>query len=173
MEKGKPLNVAIVGGGPGCKAIMDMIFAKKLSQLHMNLVGVADLHGESVGCLFAREKGVFTTTDYRDFYDFEDLNMIIELTGREDASFLGKEAAHSVPMGVGYPDKLHVELTELFGKYHVHDSLAPGSPAHNSYIQWHTLFHGYSLSNNLSWMLSNPPLDMIRMMSSGAETVTR
>jgi hypothetical protein len=44
MEKGKPLNVAIVGGGPGCEAIMDMIFAEKLSQLRMNLIGVADTH---------------------------------------------------------------------------------------------------------------------------------
>ena len=86
MEKGKPLNVAIVGGGPGGKAIMDMIFAKKLSQLHMKLIGVADTHGESVGCLFAKERGIFITADYRDFYEFEDLNMIIELTGREEVA---------------------------------------------------------------------------------------
>jgi PAS domain S-box-containing protein len=86
MDKDKALNVAIVGGGPGCKAIMDMIFAEKLSQLRMNLIGVADTHGESVGCLFAKEKGIFTTTDYRDFFKLEDLNMIIELTGRQEVA---------------------------------------------------------------------------------------
>jgi len=31
MEQYRALNVAIVGGGPGCKAIMEMIFAEKLS----------------------------------------------------------------------------------------------------------------------------------------------
>ncbi len=86
MKKGKPLNVAIVGGGPGCKAIMDMIFGEKLSQLHMKLIGVADTSLESVGCHFAREKGIFTTIDYRDLFELEDLNMIIELTGREEVA---------------------------------------------------------------------------------------
>jgi hypothetical protein len=61
-------------------------------------------------------------------------------------------------MGVSHSDEIHTELAELFGKYHVHDSLAPGPPAHNGYVQWLTLFHHYSLSNNLSWMLSNPPI---------------
>jgi signal transduction histidine kinase len=28
VERAKALNVAIVGGGPGCKAIMDMFFAE-------------------------------------------------------------------------------------------------------------------------------------------------
>ena len=37
-----PLNVAVVGGGPGCKAVMDTVFGKHLSRLHMNLVGIAD-----------------------------------------------------------------------------------------------------------------------------------
>jgi PAS domain S-box-containing protein len=86
MAKNKALNVAIVGGGPGCKAIMDMIFAKKLSQLRMKLIGVADIHQEAVGCRFAREKGIFTTEDYRDLYELEDLNMIIELTGSQEVA---------------------------------------------------------------------------------------
>lgn len=41
MDQAKVLNVAIVGGGPGCKAIMDMMFAEKLSQLRIKLIGVA------------------------------------------------------------------------------------------------------------------------------------
>ena len=39
MEQVKTLNVAIVGGGPGCKAIMDMIFAEKVSQIRMKPIG--------------------------------------------------------------------------------------------------------------------------------------
>ena len=86
MEQSKVVNVAIVGGGPGCKAIMDMIFAEKLSQLHMKLMGVACTNPEAVGCRYAREKGIYATRDYRDFYKFKDLNMIIELTGRTEVA---------------------------------------------------------------------------------------
>ena len=80
----KALNVAIVGGGSGCKAIMDMIFAKKLSELRMTLVGVACTNPRAEGYLYAREKGIYTTHDYHDLYQIEDLNMIIELTGRDE-----------------------------------------------------------------------------------------
>jgi len=79
----KALNVAIVGSGPGCKAIMDMILAEKLSQLQMKLIGVAYRNPESVGHRFAKERGIYVTRDYRDLYKLKDLNMIIELTGHE------------------------------------------------------------------------------------------
>jgi len=82
----KALNVAIVGGGPGCKAIMDIIFAKKLSQLRMSLIGVAATNPKAVGYRYAQEKGIFTTKDYRDLYGLKELNMIIELTGRDDVA---------------------------------------------------------------------------------------
>jgi len=83
MEQLKPINVAIVGGGPGCKAITDMIFAERLSQLRMRLIGVACRNPEAVGYRYAQERGVYTTKDYRDLFKLKDLNMIIELTGRE------------------------------------------------------------------------------------------
>jgi len=86
MEQGKILNVAIVGGGPGCKAIMDMIFAEKLSQLRMKLIGVACTNPKAVGYCYAQKKGIYTTRDYRDLFDLKDLNMIIELTGRGEVT---------------------------------------------------------------------------------------
>jgi two-component system sensor kinase FixL len=82
----KALNVAIVGGGPGCKAIMDIIFAEKLSQLRMRLIGIASTNPEAVGYRYAQGKGIFTTKDYRDLYRLKKLNMIIELTGRDDVA---------------------------------------------------------------------------------------
>ncbi|NVL90971.1 MAG: PAS domain S-box protein [Desulfobacterales bacterium] len=86
MGQAKVLNVAIVGGGPGCKAIMDMIFAEKLSQLRMKLIGVACTNPNAVGYLYAVEKGIFTTKDYRDLYKLKDLDMIIELTGHNEVA---------------------------------------------------------------------------------------
>jgi PAS domain S-box-containing protein len=86
---------------------MDMIFAEKLSQLRMKLIGVADTHAGSVGCRFAKEKGIFTTTDYKDFYELDDLNMIIELTGREEVA---NTISRTKPDHVGLMDHIAARL---------------------------------------------------------------
>ncbi|MES0349873.1 MAG: PAS domain S-box protein, partial [Desulfobacteria bacterium] len=86
MKQVKALGIGIVGGGPGCKAIIDMIFAKKLSQLRMKLIAVACTNPQAVGYRLAQEKGVFTTKDYRDLYELQGLDMIIELTGRDEVA---------------------------------------------------------------------------------------
>jgi PAS domain S-box-containing protein len=108
VEKIKALNVAIVGGGPGCKAIIDMISAEKLSQLSMKLIGVACTNPAAVGYRFAQEKGIYTTTDYHDLYKLKDLNMIIELTSREEVA---NEIARSKPEHVRFMDH---EAARLF-----------------------------------------------------------
>jgi len=65
---------------------MDMIFAEKLRQLRMKVIGVACTNPVATGYLHAREKGIYTTMDYRDLYRLKDLNMIIELTGRGEVT---------------------------------------------------------------------------------------
>ncbi|MBW1939018.1 MAG: PAS domain S-box protein [Deltaproteobacteria bacterium] len=86
MREAQALNVAIVGDGLGCKAIMDLILGKRLSQLQMKLIGVAYKNPESVGYRFAKKSGIYVTRDYRDFYNLKDLNMIIELTGHKEVA---------------------------------------------------------------------------------------
>jgi PAS domain S-box-containing protein len=86
MQQIRTVNAAIVGGGPGCKAIMEMIFAEKLNQLRLRLIGVASHNSTAVGYQYAQERAIFTTRDYRDLYTLNDLNMIIELTGREEVA---------------------------------------------------------------------------------------
>jgi len=86
VEKSKTLNVAIVGGGPGCKAIIDMVLAEKLKHLQMALIGVASTSPEAEGYRYAQEKGIYTTNDYRDLYGLKGLNLIIELTGRQEVA---------------------------------------------------------------------------------------
>jgi PAS domain S-box-containing protein len=81
MQQNEALNIAIVGGGPGCKAIMDMMFADRLTQLQSRVIGVADINPEAPGYRHAERSGIFTTMDYRDLYGLERLNMILELTG--------------------------------------------------------------------------------------------
>ncbi len=83
MEDIKVYNVAIVGAGPGGKAIMDMIFAEKLGGLKMKLVGVADMNPQALGYQYAQQKGIYATADYHDLYKLKDLNIIIDLTGND------------------------------------------------------------------------------------------
>lgn len=78
--------MAIIGAGPGCLALMDMIFKDRFGRLHMNLVGVADRDLDAAGLQLARACGVYTTSDYHTLFEIPDLNLIIELTGREELS---------------------------------------------------------------------------------------
>jgi light-regulated signal transduction histidine kinase (bacteriophytochrome) len=107
MDKRKELNVAIVGGGPGCKAIIEMVSDKALRQLHMNLMGVADVNPSAVGFQYAKEKGIFTTHDYRDLFRLEGLNLLIELTGREEVA---DEIVRSKPYHIRLMDHVAARL---------------------------------------------------------------
>jgi nitrogen-specific signal transduction histidine kinase len=78
------LNIALVGGGSGCKALIQFLEAHKLQHFHVHVVGVADLREDAPGLVYAKEKGIFTTSEYRDLFALENLHMIIEITGRGD-----------------------------------------------------------------------------------------
>ena len=70
-------NIAIVGGGRVCKAILEIVLEESFLKQKLNISGIADINDR----VEAREKGIFTTLDYRDLYDIRGLNLIIELTG--------------------------------------------------------------------------------------------
>ena len=74
-------NIAIVGGGRVCKAILEIILGENFVGQRLNIAGVADINDEAEGLVYARDKGIFTTLDYRDLYKNKKLNLIIELTG--------------------------------------------------------------------------------------------
>jgi len=67
-ETDKRVNAVIVGGGPGCKAIMELILCDRFSQLNMNILGVASRNPGSPGAVYAKGLGIYLTSDYRDFY---------------------------------------------------------------------------------------------------------
>jgi nitrogen-specific signal transduction histidine kinase len=78
------LNIAFVGGGSGCKAFIQFLETQSLKHFHVHIVGVADLKEHAPGLKYAKEKGVFTTSDYKDLFALQNLHLIIESTGRED-----------------------------------------------------------------------------------------
>ena len=80
------LNTAIVGGGKACFEILKQYQEGQLDQIHMKIIGISSLDPHSEGFLYAKEMGIFTTTDYKDLFHMDGLNLIIELTGSDDFS---------------------------------------------------------------------------------------
>jgi len=79
-----PLNIAIVGGGRTCKAFLERLHTDSFPYVEINLVGVCDIDPEAEGLLMAKEMGIYTTSDFRDFFDFKNLDSIMELTNRKE-----------------------------------------------------------------------------------------
>ena len=76
----KESNLAIVGGGKACKAILQIFLSENFIDQRPKILGVAGSNDQAEGIRYAKEKGIFTTQNYTDLYRFEDLNLIIELT---------------------------------------------------------------------------------------------
>jgi len=81
---GKGPNIAIIGGGTRCLDLLEMLAHDRFKHLKANIVAVADINPEAPGFLLAKEQGIYTTTDYHDLPHLEDLDLIIELTGKEE-----------------------------------------------------------------------------------------
>ena len=91
----KRLKIAIVGGGAACLAVLQRFLAHEDVQMP-EIVGVADIDERAAGFQFAKQQGIFTTTDYKDLYGLEDLELIIELTGNNEArdAIIGTKPTH-------------------------------------------------------------------------------
>jgi PAS domain S-box-containing protein len=77
-------NIAIIGGGTRCQNLLEMLAHDRFKHLKAKIVAVADIDPEAPGFLLAEEQGIYTTTDYRDLPDLKNLDLIIELTGKEE-----------------------------------------------------------------------------------------
>ena len=78
------LNLGVIGGGTRCKALLEMFAADRFKRLNAQIVAVADVNPQAPGLLFAKGKGIHTTNDYQDFFAMENLDAVIELTGKEE-----------------------------------------------------------------------------------------
>jgi PAS domain S-box-containing protein len=77
-------NIAIIGGGTRCRDLLEMLAHDRFKQLKAKIVAVADVNPEAPGFLLAQEQGIYTTTDYQDFFKLNNVDLVIELTGKED-----------------------------------------------------------------------------------------
>ncbi len=80
----RPLKIAIIGGGRRCRSLLEMIDAERFPWLNAEIVAVVEPNEEAVGVKLAKEKGIFTTKSIEDLYAMENLDLVIELTGKEE-----------------------------------------------------------------------------------------
>jgi len=81
--EGLSFRLAIVGGGRACKFFLELIKSDLFPMLKIELTGVCDIDPQAEGLVMAKEMGVFTTDDFRDFFKIENLDGIIELTNNQ------------------------------------------------------------------------------------------
>ncbi len=106
--EGTRLRAAIIGGGQGCVSILKLVQDDALSHLRMKIVGVADVDPERPGISAARELGVpLVTTDYRELYQIEGLDLIIEVTGKRE---IRDDVERNRPRHVGLIDHVAARL---------------------------------------------------------------
>ncbi|MGD9300702.1 MAG: PAS domain S-box protein [Desulfobacterales bacterium] len=74
-------RIAIVGGGSFCKQLLELLFSEHFTAQQPSIVGVADKDSRAEGLLYAKKLGIFTTADYRNLYELENLQVLMELTG--------------------------------------------------------------------------------------------
>jgi len=80
----KQMRIGIIGGGKRCKAFLEMFDARRFPKLAAQIVAVADLDLDAPGIRLAREKDIFVTRNYKDFYKIKSLDLVIELTGEAE-----------------------------------------------------------------------------------------
>jgi PAS domain S-box-containing protein len=102
-------NIAMVGGGNFCKQLLQLLFSEQFKDQHLSIIGVADQNDRAEGLLYAQKLGIFTTADYKDLYELENLQILMELTGNVK---LGVIINMTKPLGVKFID--HVDSRTIW-----------------------------------------------------------
>ena len=113
-----PLNIAIVGGGKACKFFLELLQTDYLKYLDINLLGVCDIDPKAEGLRMAKQMGIYTTDNFKDFFEFKNLDSIFELTNSRDVLL---DLVKLRPKGVGLLEHNIGQFFRLF--YHVDQQL--------------------------------------------------
>jgi two-component system, NtrC family, sensor kinase len=78
------MKTAIVGGGKGGKALIELSMGGFLSELTLEIVCVVDPEKDAPAMIYAAQNGIMTTNDINVALAISDLELIVELTGRDE-----------------------------------------------------------------------------------------
>ena len=93
-----PLNIAIVGGGRACKFFLELLHSGYFPYLEIHVLGVCDINPDAPGLQLAKKMGIYTTDNFKDFFNLTDLDSILELTNRRNVLL---DLVKLRPKGVG------------------------------------------------------------------------
>ena len=79
----KGLSIAIIGGNSPCKQMLEILLGPGLKELDIKVMVVADTLTRVEGIEYARQKGVFTTMDYKEVCDLSGMDVILKLKNDE------------------------------------------------------------------------------------------
>ncbi len=100
----KNSKIALLGGGRRCKAFLQTILSEDFKEERPEILGVSDKNGQAVGLEFAKEKGIYTTDDFRELFSKKELNTIIQLTRDDSLREMVKAAKPPWVLLVDYQD---------------------------------------------------------------------
>ncbi|MEW5924089.1 MAG: PAS domain-containing protein [Candidatus Zixiibacteriota bacterium] len=79
------MRTVIIGGGKGCRAIIELSLGGFLKELPLDMLYVVDLDHNAPGCVFAREHNLKTSNDMHGILSSTpNIELIIELTGNDE-----------------------------------------------------------------------------------------
>ena len=78
------MNIAVVGGGMRCLKLIELIETYSFQEISPKVIAVADIKSDAPGFVKAKERGIFVTNDYNEFFYRDDIELIMELTGDKD-----------------------------------------------------------------------------------------
>jgi nitrogen-specific signal transduction histidine kinase len=78
------MNIAVIGGGRRCRELIDLIERHTFHEINPKIVAVADVRDDAPGVTKAKEQKLFVTKDYNDFFERDDIDLMIELTGHQN-----------------------------------------------------------------------------------------
>ncbi len=89
VQKG-PVQLAIIGGGEGGKALIDLLFDDPT----VKIVGVADIDSKAPGMVTAKRLKIPHTTDFRKLLKNNSVELVMDVTGERR---IGRELAQIAP----------------------------------------------------------------------------
>jgi len=95
------MRTVFVGGGRGCRAVLELVIQRRLATLSLQILGVVDLDPDAPAMVLARENGWRTFTDLAEAIRLPDLELIIEVTGID---IVRDEIVRRAPAGVRVMD---------------------------------------------------------------------
>ncbi|MDP8208266.1 MAG: PAS domain-containing protein [Candidatus Electryonea clarkiae] len=91
------MKTLIIGGGQGCKALVDLAASAFLKELVLEIICVMDVSDEAPGLRYASERGIKTSNNMLEALSIPGLELVVELTGRDE---ILKEIYNLLPPGV-------------------------------------------------------------------------